>query len=84
MRVSSAPSNVCGHLESCRTTSIDEPLYRQGFEAALQPATAGKSYAEALEFLQTRYPDGYREEAFRRGYARGQTYYKGLRGTYQG
>ncbi|HEX9868905.1 MAG TPA: hypothetical protein VGC99_09985 [Candidatus Tectomicrobia bacterium] len=64
--------------------TTDEPLYRQGFEAALQPATAGKSYAEALEFLQTRYPDVYREEAFRHGYARGQTYSEGLRGKYQG
>jgi len=64
--------------------TMDEPMYRKGFEAALQPMTAGKSYTEALEFLRTCYPDVYREEAFRRGYARGQTYYKGLRGKYQG
>jgi hypothetical protein len=64
--------------------TTDEPTYRKGFEAALQPATADKSYAEALEFLRTYYPDVYREEAFRRGYARGQTYYEGLRGKHQG
>jgi hypothetical protein len=64
--------------------TTDELMYRKGFEAALQPAVAGKSYAEALEFLRTSYPDMYREEAFRRGYARGQTYYEGLRGKYQG
>ena len=59
--------------------TTDESLYRQGFEAALQPAAAGKSYAEALDFLHTRYPEVYREEAFRHGYARGRTYYEGLR-----
>jgi hypothetical protein len=62
----------------------DEPLYRKGFEAALQPATAGKSYVDVQQFLQTFYPDVYRQEAFRRGYARGQTYYEGLRSKYQG
>jgi hypothetical protein len=57
----------------------DEALYRKGFEAALQPAAAGKSYTEALDFLQRHYPEGYREEAFRRGYARGQAYREALR-----
>jgi hypothetical protein len=57
----------------------DEQLYRKGFEAALQPAAAGKSYADALDFLQTHYPEVYREEAFRRGYARGYLYRQGLR-----
>jgi hypothetical protein len=57
----------------------DEPIFRQGFEAALQPSSAGKSYTNALDFLQSRYPEEYREEAFRRGYARGQAYREGLR-----
>jgi hypothetical protein len=57
----------------------DEPLYRQGFEAALQPAVAGKSYVEALDFLRRHYADAYREEAFQRGYARGRAHYEGLR-----
>ena len=57
----------------------DEPLYRKGFEAALQPGAAGKSYTDALDFLQSHYPEGCREEAFRRGYARGQAYREGLR-----
>ena len=56
----------------------DELAYRQGFEAALQQAAAGKSYSDALDFLQRYYPDRYREEAFRRGYARGQVYRQGL------
>jgi hypothetical protein len=58
--------------------TTDEPSYRQGFEAALQPKTAGKSYEEALEYLQTRYAEVYREEAFRRGYVRGRIYHEGL------
>ena len=64
--------------------TTDEPLYRRGFEAALLPATAGKSYAEALAILQTYYPEAYRDEAFRRGYARGQSYREGLREKHQG
>jgi hypothetical protein len=57
----------------------DEPLYRKGFEAALRPSMAGKSYTEALEFLQIHYAEEYREEPFRRGYARGRTYREGVR-----
>jgi hypothetical protein len=63
--------------------TTDEALYRKGFEAALQPEAGGKSYTEALEFLQTRFPEEYREEAFRRGYVRGRTYYEGLRERHQ-
>jgi hypothetical protein len=59
--------------------TADEPLYRKGFEAALQPAAAGKSYVDALDFLQTHYAEVYREEAFRRGYERGRTYHDSLR-----
>ncbi len=64
--------------------TADELPYRQGFEAALQPGTAGKSYGEALEFIQTYYPEVYRDEAFRRGYARGRTYHEGLLEKYKG
>jgi hypothetical protein len=63
--------------------TTDEALYRKGFEAALQAATAGKSYAEALDFLQTHYPEEYREEPFRRGYARGRAYHEGLGERYR-
>jgi hypothetical protein len=64
--------------------TTDESLYRKGFEAALQATTAGQSYEEALGFLQTHYPEVYREEAFRRGYARGRAYHEGLREKYKG
>jgi hypothetical protein len=56
----------------------DERIYRKGFEAALRSTAAGKSYTEALDFLKSYYPEEYREEAFRRGYARGQDYRQGL------
>jgi hypothetical protein len=63
--------------------ATDEPTYRKGFEAALQPAVAGKSYEDAQDFLRVYYVEVYREEAFRRGYARGRTYYEGWRGKLQ-
>lgn len=59
--------------------SQDEVLYRRGFEAALHPDTSGKPYDEAVEYLRIHYADLYREEAFRRGYARGQAHYQRLR-----
>lgn len=62
----------------------DESIYRKGFEAALQAAAAGKPYTDALDFLQSHYPEAYREEAFRRGYARGQAYREGLRAQLKG
>jgi hypothetical protein len=64
--------------------TTDELPYRQGFEAALQPATAGKSYGEALEFLQTHYPEVYREAAFRRGYGRGRSYRRSTKADLMG
>jgi hypothetical protein len=63
--------------------ATDEPLYRKGFEAALRPMAAGRSYTEALEFLRTAYPEAYQEEAFRRGYARGRTYNANMREKHQ-
>jgi hypothetical protein len=52
----------------------DEPLYRRGFEAALNPAFRGRNYQDALSELQRRYPTAYQEQAFRRGYERGLAY----------
>jgi hypothetical protein len=54
--------------------SEDEAMYRRGFEAALRAEMAGKSYADAVRYLQSRYPDVYDNEAFRRGYERGRAY----------
>lgn len=61
----------------------DEALYRRGFEAALHAETSGKSYEEVAVYLQTFYADACGEEAFRRGYARGHTYYQGLQEKYR-
>jgi hypothetical protein len=64
--------------------SRDEVLYRRGFEAALRVDTSGKSYGEALNYLQTRHPDICHEEAFRLGYVRGQAYQESLRKQHRG
>jgi hypothetical protein len=56
----------------------DEPVFRRGFEAALLPESRGKSYPEAANYLRARYADIYSQEAFRRGYARGQAHYQSL------
>jgi hypothetical protein len=55
-----------------------ETIYRRGFEAALDRRARGQSYEEALAFLQERDSDVYRDASFRRGYQRGQTYYRML------
>jgi hypothetical protein len=55
----------------------DEAEYRAGFESALLTDTRGKSYDEAAEFVRMLHPDTYSTDAFRRGYERGQRYYRG-------
>jgi hypothetical protein len=62
--------------------SQDEAVYRHGFEAALQSSTSGKPYEEVQDYLRTYYPQYYNDEAFRRGYERGQAYYESLQGRY--
>jgi hypothetical protein len=61
-----------------RNFAADEAIYRRGFEAALRPATRGKSYQDAVNYLMATHPDIYSEEAFRHGYRRGFDYYGGL------
>ena len=61
-----------------------ETHYRRGFEAALHPQSRGKSYEEASTRLSERYPDAYGQDAFRRGYERGQAYHQGLKEKYKG
>ena len=56
----------------------DENEYRLGFESALHSHTRGNSYDEAESYLRNRYPNIYQNEAFRRGYERGQTYRRSL------
>jgi len=53
--------------------------YRRGFEAALDARDRGKTFAEAASVLALRAPGMYRDEAFRFGFERGQTYYHAMR-----
>lgn len=71
------------YMAQGRDFAPDEVLYRQGFEAALRADAADTSDDESLDDLQARYPNIYREEAFRRGYARGRAYGESIRGSYR-
>jgi hypothetical protein len=51
--------------------SAQERHYRRGFVAALHPESRGKRYEKLPASLRERYRQSDREEAFRRGYARG-------------
>ena len=52
----------------------NEAAYQSGFEAALHPATRGRSLNDAMAYIQVCYPEPCRTEAFRIGYDRGQAY----------
>jgi hypothetical protein len=54
--------------------SKDEDAYRLGFEAALHLHTRGSSYEQVESYLSSLHPQLYKDEAFRRGYERGQDY----------
>jgi hypothetical protein len=53
-----------------------EAIYRRGFTAALEPDIRGRSYEQANEYLRKSCPEFYQEESFRRGFERGQRYYR--------
>jgi hypothetical protein len=54
----------------------DEPTYRRGFEAALHPASRGRSFEEDAERLRECFGEQCDAGAFRRGYERGQRYHR--------
>lgn len=62
-----------------RDFKSDELSYRCGFEAALHAKLRGKAYEEAGASLSELYPDSVSDEAFRRGYERGQAYHQQFR-----
>lgn len=64
--------------DAAGTDTAEETLYRQGFEAALEPGARGRSYEEALDYLKAHHPELWERDAFREGFARGQAYYKSL------
>lgn len=66
-----------------RDFKTDETIYRRGFEAALHPQLRDASYDESVEHLRERYSDAYEQDAFRRGYERGQSYQQNLRERYK-
>jgi len=57
----------------------NEPLYRSGFQAALEPDLRGKPLQDGRSILKERFPLIYQEEWFQRGYAGAQEYYSNLR-----
>lgn len=59
----------------------DEPAYQTGFVAALHPELRGKPFKEGA--LRSRYPEFYKERAFRYGYDRGQEYDRELKEKYK-
>ena len=56
----------------------DEPAFRRGFEAALTPASRGKTFEECRAELQKRNSEYLDDGAFRRGFERGQTFHSRL------
>lgn len=52
--------------------SVVERMYRCGFEAAQRPGIVGKSYDEVKDRLREAYLDCWENQAFRRGFERGQ------------
>ena len=52
----------------------DEPVYRQGFEAAMMPFVRGRGYDLVLVELHRMHPDVCQADAFRCGFERGQAY----------
>ena len=64
---------------SARTFQTDEANYRRGFEDAMK--RRGKNSDPSSEFIAS--PVGADNEAFRRGYERGQLYQKALREKYK-
>jgi len=57
----------------------DEARYRLGFAAALGAKTRGRTYDDVVEYLRDKFPDAYRDPAFRRGFERGRAYDLGMR-----
>jgi hypothetical protein len=54
-----------------------EPVYRRGFEAALAPDARGRAFEDVVEYCRRRDPDCAGDPAYRRGFERGQAYWRG-------
>jgi hypothetical protein len=51
-----------------------EPAYRRGFEAAMRPRLADRTYDEASKDLRNLYPEHHGLDDFRRGFERGRAH----------
>ena len=71
------------YMKEGRDFSVDEAIYRRGFEASLDPRVRGRSYEEAVEKLRERHGDQCSVDAFRRGYDRGCVYQRELQEKYK-
>ena len=54
----------------------DEPLYRRGFEAALDVESRGRTWESVRDRLRARHGADAEAPAFRRGWERGQSYWR--------
>jgi hypothetical protein len=59
-----------------RNFETDEERYRAGFQSALRRECRGESLEESADTLKWWYPDMWDSEAFRRGFERGQEYWR--------
>jgi hypothetical protein len=58
------------------TKDFRPAVFRQGFEAALEPEIRGQSLEEIKGYLQKRYPHEVDDVSFRDGFERGRQYYE--------
>ncbi len=64
------------YADGPRAFARDEPLYRRGFEAALDGASRGQTWEGARDRLRARHGADAEAPAFRRGWERGQEYWR--------
>jgi len=66
------------YLEQGKDFRSHEVSYRRGFEAAQHPKLRGRSFDDVASELNDSYKKAGSDEAFRRGYERGQAYQRDL------
>jgi putative intracellular protease/amidase len=67
-----------GYRASGRDFTRDEPAFRRGFEASLNPEARGKTWEQVRVVIVARTPADAESDAFRRGFERGSEYYRNL------
>ena len=64
------------YADGPRAFARDEPLYRRGFEAALDVESRGQTWEGVRDRLRARHGADAEAPAFRRGWERGQAYWR--------